>query len=172
MLNVIGYDARLLLLSLYLMTSIPSCCPCKHLPIQPGPSVKDSTTVNIKDSVAIHWIPVDFPIPVEVMREIVPAEDSSHLETSVAESTAYIDSLGRLHHDLRNKPGSLTTQVPMEEHYHSSDTTHEHGEIQPVIIEVDKPLSWWQSFEIGAFPWLVGAIVALSLLLVIVFKRK
>lgn len=30
-------------------------------------------------------------------------------------------------------------------------------------VKVEKPLSWWQKFRIGAFWWLLGAVVALLL---------
>lgn len=31
------------------------------------------------------------------------------------------------------------------------------------IVEVEKPLSWWRKWQIGAFWWLVGAVVLLLL---------
>lgn len=31
------------------------------------------------------------------------------------------------------------------------------------IVEVEKPLSWWQSLKIAAFPWLLGLAGALGL---------
>lgn len=149
-----------ILLGVALAILCSSCCPCKHLP-HPGAQVKDSLVVHIKDSVALRLIDVNFPIPGERSTETVSAKDTSRLETSVATSIAYIDKNGRLHHELANKPGSLSATVPVEEHYHSADTTHEHSEIRPEIIEIEKPLSWWQSFKIGAFPWLCGAILLL-----------
>ena len=30
-------------------------------------------------------------------------------------------------------------------------------------VKVEKPLSWWQRSKIGAFPWLLGAVVLLAL---------
>ena len=95
---------------------LQGCGVCRHFQPKEETNVKDSLVLHIKDSLAIKWVPVEVPVPVEVMREIVPAEDSSHLETSVAESVAYIDSTGRLHHSLQNKPGaSIQTTVPVEE---------------------------------------------------------
>jgi len=31
------------------------------------------------------------------------------------------------------------------------------------IVEVEKPLSWWQSLKIAAFPWLLGLLTATGL---------
>ncbi len=135
------------------------CCQYLHLPAQPAPQFRDSLVIHVKDSIAIKLITVKVPVPVEVMREIVPAEDYSHLETSVAESTAYIDSLGRLHHDLQNKAGTIEATVPVQEHYHSADTTHEHAQVEPQIVTVEKPLSKFESFKIRSFWRLCGALL-------------
>jgi hypothetical protein len=111
---------------------------------------------------------VEVPVPVEVMREIVPAQDSSHLETSVAESVAYIDSLGFLHHSLENKKGStVSTTVPVEEHFHSEleQETHQEEHHESTIEYIPRELTWWQTFWIrsGQIFWalLAGALLAL-----------
>ena len=35
-------------------------------------------------------------------------------------------------------------------------------------VKIDKPLSWWQSFKIGAFPWL---LLALGAALLYIFRK-
>lgn len=126
---------------------------------KPELQVRDSLVLHIKDSLAIRYIPVEVPVPVEVMREIIPSSDSSHLETSVARSDAFIDSEGHLHHTLENKAGSsLHVDVPVEEHFHSEQQQASHAEKETVIKEVEKPLSRWQKF------WQVSGIVLWSLL--------
>lgn len=153
---------------LAILLAISSCCPCKHLP-HPGAQVKDSLAVHVKDSIAIHLIGVSFPIPGESIRETVSVKDTSRLETSVASSIAYIDKDGRLHHELTNKPGSISTEVPVEEHFHSADSSHFHSEVKPEIVEVEKPLKWWQKFRINAFWWLVLIDIAL---LAWIFRKR
>lgn len=138
---------------------------------KPELQVRDSLVLHIKDSLAIRYIPVEVPVPVEVMREIIPSSDSSHLETSVARSDAFIDSTGHLHHTLENKAGSsLHVDVPVEEHFHSEQQQASHVEKETVIKEVEKPLSWWQKF------WQVSGIVLWSLLgaglVVLILKIK
>lgn len=114
---------------------------------KPELQVKDSLVLHIKDSLAIRYIPVEVPVPVEVIREIIPSSDSSHLETSVARSDAFIDSTGNLHHTLENKAdSSLHVDVPVEEHFHTEQQQASHVEKETVIKEVEKPLSWWQKF--------------------------
>lgn len=138
---------------------------------KPELQVRDSLVLHIKDSLAIRYIPVEVPVPVEVMREIIPSSDFSHLETSVARSDAFIDSTGHLHHTLENKAGSsLHVDVPVEEHFHSEQQQASHAEKETVIKEVEKPLSWWQKF------WQVSGIVLWSLLgaglVVLILKIK
>ena len=116
-LNIIWNKERLLLLLLCLSAVISSCGVCKHQPTHTETNIRDSVVVHIKDSTAVQYVPVEVQVPVEVLREIVPAQDSSHLETSIAESTAYIDTLGFLHHSLENKRASLHTTAPVEEHF-------------------------------------------------------
>lgn len=138
---------------------------------KPELQVRDSLVLHIKDSLAIRYIPVEVPVPVEVMREIIPSSDSSHLETSVARSDAFIDSTGHLHHTLENKAGSsLHADVPVEEHFHTEQQQASHAEKETVVKEVEKPLSWWQKF------WQVSGIVLWSLLgaglVVLILKIK
>lgn len=172
-LNIIGYDARLLLLSLLLATSVPSCGPCKNIPIVQ----KDSTVINyidslrIIDKVVVRDSIVLLPTPIEGSQNIMPTFLPSHLETSLAESDAYMDSLG-LHHSLKNKEKSLSVTVPVTEHYvekdHSSQKDSLSAHIETKYVEVEKPLSKWQKFRIGAFWWLV---LALASSLVYIFRK-
>lgn len=131
---------------------------------KPELQVRDSLVLHIKDSLAIRYIPVEVPVPVEVMREIIPSSDSSHLETSVARSDAFIDSTGHLHHTLENKAGSsLHVDVPMEEHFHTEEVEQLKQEVKTVTVEVERELTWQQKLWItsGKLFWvlLLGAIV-------------
>lgn len=180
-LDVIGYDSRLLLLSLILATTVPSCGPCKHVPTNTETNVTDSTAVNnnsthiVKDSVSVKDTTTHVPLPVESSQSVAPVYLPSHLETSLAVSDAYVDSLG-LHHTLRNKEDSLAVTVPVAEHYHyeshdqQSDSTsvHSDSEKETVTEYVEKPLTWWQKFRLGAFWWLVSALAAA---LIYIFRK-
>ena len=163
---------HVILLALLILTGCGVCRPA----IGEQTHVKDSTVIHIKDSTAIQYVPVEVPVPVEVMREIVPAQDSSHLETSVAESVAYIDTLGFLHHSLQNKPATIHTDVPVEEHHHSEvqEGTHEEEHTITVTEYVEKELSWWQKLWIrsGQIFWcLIGGALVVLLLRLFIFKR-
>lgn len=142
---------------------------------QPELQIRDSLVLHVRDSIAIKYVEVAVPVPVEVMREIIPSSDSSHLETSLATSEAFIDSTGRLHHTLENKAGAtIPAIVPVEEHWHSEQEQDTHSEQQTIIQEVERELTWWQKFWInsGKICWLlvIGGLLGL-LLRLFIFKK-
>ena len=74
----------------------------------------------------------------------------SHLETSLAQSDAWVDSLG-LHHTLSNKKDSLGVHVPVTERIKETEHTQvgeafrekEDREKDTVYVEVEKPWKWY-----------------------------
>lgn len=78
-----------------------SCGTIKEIPVQTIEKVvyRDSL-IYVNDTLTI-------PVPYEKIVEVVPEVDTSYLETSVAKSTAYLDTAKRkLHHTLEQK-GSI-----------------------------------------------------------------
>ena len=104
-----------------------------------------------------------FEIPVEV-EKIVTKDTISHLENKYAKSDAVVSD-GFLSHSLESKPQVI--RIPIE--VHVTDTLYKEAEIIEKEVKVEKPLSWWQSFKIGAFWWLCGAVV---LLLLWTFRKR
>jgi len=150
-----------LLLILFILTG---CGVCRKQPPKVETIIRDSTILHIKDSTAIHYIDVEFPVPVEVMREIVPGQDSSHLETSIAQSDAYIDSLGFLHHSLENKSDqSLKGTAPVEEHFREETgiEQHESRQKETVTVEVEKKLNRWQRFRMDVGGYAIFTVILL-----------
>ena len=175
-LNIIGYDARLLLLTLCLATTVPSCSVCKHTPSGLQQNIKDSTAINfkdslrIRDSVAVRDSLVPVPIPVEQSVSKLPAfKFPSHLETSIAESDAYVDSTGVLHHTLKNKSDkTLNAHVPVTEHFQSTEHTQhgstvqssEKAEKETITVEVEREFTLWEKARLRAFWPLLLALLA------------
>lgn len=123
----------------------------------------DSTSTEIR----WRYIPIfdTVPVYIPVEKQTSVGEDSSHLETDFATSDAFVDSLGRLHHSLENKAREI--DIPVSGGALVSDTNHyeSHAKIdtlrvpQPYPVEVEKPLTGWQKFQIRGFWWLsVGLI--------------
>ena len=79
---------------------------CSAPRLLPASSIK----IVSKDSLVVHTELVGVAIPNE-QYSIITKSEKSHLETSVAESDAEIDSLGLLHHTLINKKDSIKTKI-------------------------------------------------------------
>lgn len=83
---------------------------------------------------------------VTLPREIVEVvrRDSSYLETSIAESSAVIDSLGLLHHTLKNKDMKLPVTVKEVEKIIIKDSLIVHKEpVEVTVIKHKIPNSYW-----------------------------
>ena len=120
------------------------------------------TVTEVRDSTAWRDTTIYVPIPLESDQAIVHFGDTSHRETSVAESEAWIGKDGMLHHSLRNKSEArIAYDLKLPEHWLYTGVTntkeHEHSIIKEVKVE--KPLSWWQKFRIRAFWWLLVGII-------------
>ena len=101
------------------------------------PKYLASSNIKIvsKDSLVVHTELVSAAIPNE--SHSIITKSKSHLETSVAESDAEIDSLGLLHHTLTNKKDSLKSKIQYIDKivYRDSIVTKE----VPVPVEVKVP---------------------------------
>ena len=114
------------------MLMFTACGAVKH-----QPTTNTQTTTIIRDSVAIHTDTVKVEIPVERYVDVVPAYDTLRLETTLAKSEAFVDTLTHtLKGKLEHKPGALTTDVKYVERvrveYRDSLVTKE----IPVEVEV------------------------------------
>jgi hypothetical protein len=121
------------------------------------------TRIERRDSLVYRDTLIKVSIPLEKDQAIVQLGDTSKLQTTVAESVAYVDSTGRLHHTLENRRGNLSAVVKIPVRYVFQSEVQKQAEIITKEVEVEKPLSWWQNFRIRAFWWLLGAVAALLL---------
>ena len=82
---------------------LTGCSTPKYLP-------SSNMRIVSKDSLIVRTKLVSIALPLESHTIVTPTK-KSHLETSVAESDAEIDSLGLLHHTLANKKDSLKREI-------------------------------------------------------------
>lgn len=143
-------------LLLFLAAAVSACGSPRQLPSRT--EVRDSVAVRVVDSTVIRYVDVEVPVPVESSRAVVP--DSSHLETSVASSDASVDSLGRLHHSLNNKPVKLTAQAPVKDTFTERTETDTTVKTETVTEYAEKSLTRWQEFRLKAFWWMAAIIAA------------
>lgn len=109
---------------LFIMLSISGCGLFQKVVYVPVEAKKDSIVVE-KIVERVDTIKVDVPNEVVVFSAPV---DSSHLETGVAISDAWVDSSAVLHHILKNKKVSLEKEIV----YRDS--------IKEVFVNVDKEI--------------------------------
>jgi hypothetical protein len=148
-------------IALAICVALLASCAIQKPPVQVV--TRDSTVVNYIDStvVSIRDSLVLVPIPAESSSAILPADFRSHVETSIAESDAYVED-GLLHHTIHNKSNeSLPAIVPVATTAQviRADSSHEGLVNRTVVKEVEKKLTWWQRFRIGAFFWLLALAV-------------
>lgn len=94
-------------LIIFTILSIFSYGCCCNRKVQQIP-VQTIEKIEYRDSVIYCRDTVYFPLPSED-KETSTQRDSSHLETSIANSDAWIDNDGKLNHRLRNKNKTLKT---------------------------------------------------------------
>lgn len=81
-----------------ILLTLMGCASVKEIPVQTVEKVivKDSL-IYVRDTLRIE-------VPKEIVREVVPQVDTSYLKTSLAESTAYLDTINRkIHHTLTQR---------------------------------------------------------------------
>ena len=121
-----------------------------------------------KDSLIVQTKLVSIAIPLESHTIVTPTK-KSHLETSVAESDAEIDSLGLLHHTLVNKKDSLKREIKYVDKivYKDSIITKE------VPVEVKVPVPYIPKFHQFTFIlfWIFVLFIVVKLLIKLGFLR-
>ncbi len=120
------------------------------------------TVTEVRDSIAWRDTTIYVPVPLESNQVIVFANDTTHLETSVAESDAWVSPDGFLHHTLNNKPTRIPYKAILPERWLMTEVknTKEQTHVIEREVMVEKPLNPWQRFRIGAFWWLLAIAAA------------
>lgn len=81
---------------------------CGHIKYVP---VQTEEKVIIRDSIIRVIDTVEVEVPFETIKEVLPAIDTSVLQTELAKSTAYLDTVERkIHHTLEQK-GQLKVEI-------------------------------------------------------------
>lgn len=137
-----------------------------------GCSAPKQTTVEkvvytYRDSLVIKDSIRTVILPVEVIKDITPAYDTLHLETSLASSKTWIDTTTHmLRGEMRNKPVAKIP-VPVKEHivYRDSLTYKE------VPVEVEKPVKTHYKYEWWLWAYMVLTLALMGFKLWLKFHR-
>ena len=159
------------LLVLFVVSTLALFCACRSSqPLQERQPIilhhSDSVRTEYIERVRIDTVLVEIPLQVESSREIVQ-DSTSHVETSLAFSDAWINRDGSLGHLIKNKDSPIKVKVPIQ----NKDTqiSKENKKVVevpvPYSVEVykDKPLTTWQKIQIKGF-WVFFACLFVALL--------
>lgn len=155
-------SVRLILLIL-IVVIVSACHSSKQM--LPSTSVivtnTDSVRTEYIETVRIDTVTVEVLIPMESAMQIV-RDSTSHLETNYAESDAWINSDGTLGHRIQNKEKAVPVDVLVPNK--TTKTNNDSKSLKeipvpyPDPVYIEKELSWWDEFRLGAFWYLITAI--------------
>lgn len=131
----------------------------------------DSVRTEYIETVRIDTVRVEIPIPQESAKQVVP-DSTSHLETSLAESDAWLNPDGTLGHSIKNKEQNLKADVMVP----VKDTQNNNSEVRvrevpvpyPEPVYIERNFTKWEKIRLEAFWYLVGV----SLISTIYIFRK
>lgn len=129
-----------------------SCGASKRLPIA---EQKDSVSVIIQERVIVKDSLIYVEVPAEAESAILPDTDTSRLETSLAQSEAWVSN-GQLNHTLRHKEDVRLPKIVSIPVYLRSEETKSLAQ-KVIIKEVEKELNSWQSFRMS-----LGSLVIIA----------
>ena len=92
----------------------------------------------------------------KIVEKIVTADTVSVLENDYAKSEASV-SEGLLAHSLETKPVKQPVEVQTQVVYRDSVIVKDNVIVQ--TVEVEKPLTGWQSFKMAMGGWMLGIII-------------
>lgn len=156
---------KLCYLTCLLSLALVGCKTQKQIPATLPPVV-----LNNSDSVRVETIVKTIYVPVEVAMDLprqsesnATTNDSSHVETDLAFSDAWVDNDGILHHNIENKPGQLKGEafVPQTTEQTSKESVKvkEVPVPQPYPVEVERKWTLMEQIKLAAFWYLVGAVL-------------
>ena len=147
-----------LLAALFILLGIGGCSSLKYVPIQ------TEERVEVRDSLIYVRDTITVEIPREIVKEIVPADTTSILKTSVAISEARLEG-GHLHHTLEQ---SGTVKTKIDTFYLTKIEEKTVYKDRPVEVEV--PVKYVPSFYKFCLWWFIGSVILMALWIVMKLK--
>ena len=149
---------RLITIIISLLLCI-GCGTIKPVPVE--------TIYNIKDSTAIHYVDSTVIVPVERIKDVVPQYDTLTMETSMAKSVSYVDTLTHtLKGTLENKKGVEYKYIFKDRiEYKDSIITKE----VPVPVEVEKTV--YKHYWYETMLWLLASVGVIMIVIKAIRKK-
>ena len=136
--------------SLILLSAVCVACATSR---QAAPSEKILVETRIETVYKTDTVYLEVP---KIVEKIVTADTVSVLENEYAKSEASV-SEGLLAHSLETKPVNQPVEVQTQVVYRDSVIVKDNVIVQ--TVEVEKPLTGWQSFKMAMGGWMLGLII-------------
>ena len=136
--------------SLILLSAVCVACATSR---QAAPSEKILVETRIETVYKTDTVYLEVP---KIVEKIVTADTVSVLENEYAKSEASV-SEGLLAHSLETKPVKQLVEVQTQVVYRDSVIVKDNVIVQ--TVEVEKPLTGWQSFKMAMGGWMLGLII-------------
>ena len=136
--------------SLILLSVVCVACATSR---QAAPSEKILVETRIETVYKTDTVYLEVP---KIVEKIVTADTVSVLENEYAKSEASV-SEGLLAHSLETKPVKQPVEVQTQVVYRDSVIVKDNVIVQ--TVEVEKPLTGWQSFKMAMGGWMLGIII-------------
>ena len=136
--------------SLILLSAVCVACATSR---QAAPSEKILVETRIETVYKTDTVYLEVP---KIVEKIVTADTVSVLENEYAKSEASV-SEGLLAHSLETKPVKQPVEVQTQVVYRDSVIVKDNVIVQ--TVEVEKPLTGWQSFKMTMGGWMLGLII-------------
>ena len=149
------------LAALFILLGIGGCSTVKCVKCVP---MQTEERVEVRDSLIYIRDTVTVEIPKEIVKEIVPADTTSILKTSVAISEARLEQ-GHLHHTLEQS-GTLKTKI---------DTFYTTKIVEKAVykdrpVEVEVPVKYVPAFYKFCLWWFICSVILIALWIVMKLK--
>ena len=144
--------------SLILLSAVCVACATSR---QAAPSEKILVETRIETVYKTDTVYLEVP---KIVEKIVTADTVSVLENEYAKSEASV-SEGLLAHSLETKPVKQPVEVQTQVVYRDSMIVRDNVIVQ--TVEVEKPLTGWQSFKMAMGGWMLGIIIFMIVCLIL-----
>lgn len=136
--------------SLILLSAVCVACATSR---QAAPSEKILVETRFETVYKTDTVYLEVP---KIVEKIVTADTVSVLENEYAKSEASVLE-GLLAHSLETKPVKQPVEVQTQVVYRDSVIVKDNVIVQ--TVEVEKPLTGWQSFKMAMGGWMLGLII-------------
>lgn len=123
---------------------------------------RDSVRIETVERIIYKDSLIFVPVPSGESSAVLPDSDTSRLETSLAESEAFVKD-GELHHTLRNKAAILPVEIKLPQIIRQEHTNLIRDRKIIETVTVEKELSKWQHFIMSlGYGLLAAALIWLA----------